>query len=703
MAIFQPTNILPDLLAGNASGTVFYDPNDVGSVEVSWSVNGNSALVAYQIDFFQNNAASTAAGSTGKVTLDTPFSAVSSDGTVQRFSCSVAGSLFVAAATAAGGYTGKFRITQWWGSGSGQSVVQRSLTVFKVNGISSVSAAFDVPAGFGGVYNFEATFTAPNPDHFNTSLVWTRWQIFPSMNRNDMVIQDTGKVWGATSYAWTCQQLLPGSYYVLFTAMTSMGELLQSNWVTVSFGTSGSVIEIGGAISAECDAATKTVEVTVNYSEAIQGVSSPNPDFSTYLDYNTGNIVLPAGASASWDIPATLSNSKWGFAWVGKYLRDGTIVSVTQSDGTVFDIHMVNGAAYVNPGNVSIASISAMVSEIYFFLTTGTGSMEADNWYLYVGTKLNGTYNYYRHQLTGFTQKPIVNIRFEENTTTMQCRVVYGNQTRLAICATTGADLDSTIEEPQIIVPYTADQSYAEDGYAIVEFFGPTMDGGAIFRSMNGEPLEFFATLAALTEGAKGVYYDYGVANNNTYAYYVVHQRESYTTPTLHKTESVVPCWWEWALIEAEKTKDGEAYGTYKPVQEFYFSMNVSSGNDGNGAAPGAYNNFTPYPVVMRDVTNRHSGTLSGLIGYLDGPGEYRDTNDIRDAIRALSASENTLFLRSRRGDLFKVAVAGEISMTTEDNSPKQQVSVSIPWVEIGPVDGSIVSGGISYDLGGGL
>jgi hypothetical protein len=196
---------------------------------------------------------------------------------------------------------------------------------------------------------------------------------------------------------------------------------------------------------------------------------------------------------------------------------------------------------------------------------------------------------------------------------------------------------------------------------------------------------------------------DFGTATGKSYEYFIVNQRELTAFPTRHVSDSVTPCWWEWTLIEAKKTEDGEVSGTYTPVQWFDFTMNVSSGNDGNGAAPGVYNNFTPYPVVMRDVTNRHSGTLSGLIGSLDGPGEYLDTNEIRDAIRALSASKNTLFLRSRRGDLFKVAIAGEISTVTEDNSPKQQASVSIPWVEIGPVDGSIVSGGISYDLGGGL
>jgi hypothetical protein len=185
--------------------------------------------------------------------------------------------------------------------------------------------------------------------------------------------------------------------------------------------------------------------------------------------------------------------------------------------------------------------------------------------------------------------------------------------------------------------------------------------------------------------------YDYAVSTGRRYQYFVAQQNSSTAFPAWHGSETVSPCWWEWHLIEAQN--DGE-YGVYKPVQTFSFALNVASGNDGNGAAPGVYNNFTPYPVVMRDVTNRHSGTLSGLIGDISSPGEYTDRNEIRDALRNLSGTKNTLFLRSRRGDLFKVAVSGEISTAVDDNSPKQQITASIPWVEIGTPDGSIVTYG---------
>ena len=133
MAIYQPTNITPDLVSGPENGVVFVAPG--GNVEVSWAVNGNSPLTAYQIDFFKNDAASTAGTSTGKIVLDTPFSPVSATGAESRFSVYLpygVGGTYFSIAAADANKQGKIRITQWWGDGAGQSVVQRSLSVFRI-------------------------------------------------------------------------------------------------------------------------------------------------------------------------------------------------------------------------------------------------------------------------------------------------------------------------------------------------------------------------------------------------------------------------------------------------------------------------------------------------------------------------------------------------------------------------------------------
>ena len=694
MALFQPTNILPDLLSGNENGTVFYDPNDSGATtEISWTVNGNSPLRMYKIDFFKNNSSSTPTDSTGQV-LISPFYAVSSDGTETRYSCTVPTSYFVNAADASSGYTGKFKITQYWGL-FGHYVEQRSASVFRVNGISSVSVGFDSTPGFGGVYNFKAVFTAPNPDNFETTLVWTRWQIL-----NGDPVQDTGKVWGASELTWTCQQLYPGFTYLLkFTAMTSMGEEL-SAYLAVPFGEDGDFITINGAIEAVCDNNTKSVEVRVKYADAIQGKSAPNPDFSAYVDQQTATIQVPAEATVSWDIPVTLSNSRWALVWIGKATLDGPVVVVTQSDGTQIGLQQIGSAFYTIPDDALVGPILNSYT-VYYYMIPDEG---ADTYTMYCGYFVNGSYSYYTRQFPNVHQTTPRRLVIGGGTgsgsafvNTRECRIVYGDMTSLLECATTGAPMTSVLE-PQINFRYD-DLSALNSGKAVVSYFGPNVNEISLFRSVNSSPttMKYLAPLTVSPQTVSMVY-DYGVANDNLYRYIVVYQADENSQIIVHKSEYAIPCWWEWMLIEAVRREDG----SYEPYQTFGFDKNFNSGSDGNGSSPGMYNNFTPYPIVMRDTVNRHSGTLTGLIGWLDGPGEYLDNIILRDAIRALSVSKNAFFLRSRKGDFFKVAISGEIVTSVEDNSPKQQVTASIPWVEIGPVDGQVYTSGSQYQPIGG-
>ena len=69
MALFQPTNVYPSTLSGEGAGTV----DATQALTVSWQVNGNSPMVAYQIKIMQNDTDSTLKFDSGKTTLATPF------------------------------------------------------------------------------------------------------------------------------------------------------------------------------------------------------------------------------------------------------------------------------------------------------------------------------------------------------------------------------------------------------------------------------------------------------------------------------------------------------------------------------------------------------------------------------------------------------------------------------------------------------
>ncbi len=235
---------------------------------------------------------------------------------------------------------------------------------------------------------------------------------------------------------------------------------------------------------------------------------------------------------------------------------------------------------------------------------------------------------------------------------------------------------------------------------------------------------------------------DFGCGSNwDTYRYliYPIGQ-EKYISQSV-KTNWIKPVFENWAVIEAEKTDDGY----YKVLREFVFGKNLNSGGVGNNNSPTVSKNFTRYATVQMDNANYQSGTLSSLIGYIgfvsyiiqdgdtwqeianrynttvekivadndsvnigepivagkmikifyeDGFTAYGDDRKLRDAIWDLSTTKYHLFLKSRKGDVIEIRTAGDISMQTQDNSPLQPITVSLPWVQIGDAFKTSIIGG---------
>ena len=150
-------------------------------------------------------------------------------------------------------------------------------------------------------------------------------------------------------------------------------------------------------------------------------------------------------------------------------------------------------------------------------------------------------------------------------------------------------------------------------------------------------------------------------------------------------SDAVTPIFWDWTVLQC--TKDAE--GAYHPAAIFRFSLNVASGGISNNNSPGVLGNFTRYPTVQSSPNDYRSGTLSAAIGRVLASGEYTDTNEVRDAVYALSTTQDTLFLKDRRGDLWQIRTGGAITMNTMDGSRQQVQTVTLPWVEIGSADGA--------------
>lgn len=680
MAIYQPTNITPDLISGTENGVVFANPG--GYVDVSWAVNGNSPMTAYQIEFFQNNAASTPGTNTGKITLAQPFSAIDAQGNEQRFSVSLPygiGGTYFSIASVSANRQGKIRITQWWGSGAGQSVVQRSLSVFRI----APRSGLDIygPTLVAGERTFSADVHLNTDPVYGIAVEWCEWQIFevdPLVPDSDVLIQDTEQVWGATSYDWTAAPLTPGTYYAKFSCYTSNGETLTAS--TANFSVLENAVTVTGGITAVCDKARSAVAVTVSGGQDIPGTvtgASVTPE---------GGMVFSEGGGAAWKI-ANPPSGNWGFVWTGMMKQFGhEVFFLKQSGGGSvsfgFDSGQLGESAILYP-YAAIQEPQGFSDEnlvLVAFFYTGSGSA---TWR--IGAWSGGNYAYASWNVS-FTQTEPTAIYLQRGAETRSFRLCFGPDGIDAVQYFAEHGVESQTDEqlyPQI-------KLYPQN-IALRTIF--PIGYGNIWRgSASGGPLVYIGSVG---DGVGGTFYDYSAANvkaPDAYTYYII-QDDGNGGGVIMQSNAVSPCLWDWVLIEANGGKRLSGVTLYNPVNVFKFSLNISTGGNGNGNNPNVQPTFTPYPAVLRDTQNRQSGVLTGLIGWVSGPGEYEDSNALRDKIRAMSVSKNKLFLRSRRGDFLRIAISGEITTTINDNSLEQEVTAAIPWVEIGPADGAAATG----------
>ena len=217
--------------------------------------------------------------------------------------------------------------------------------------------------------------------------------------------------------------------------------------------------------------------------------------------------------------------------------------------------------------------------------------------------------------------------------------------------------------------------------------FSSTLTGFAIYRYHEGEDT---LELVAQTPASQRSLWDCKALSQETYRYYIfgLMQTEDGKEPVAANalvSKAVTPVFWDWTVLRCTK----DAGGAYHPAEIFRFSLNVSSGEIGNNNSPGILDNFSRYPTVQSSPSNYCSGTLSAAIGHVLASGEYKDTNAVRNAVYALSTTQDTLFLKNRRGDLWQIRAGGAISMSTMDGSCQQVQTVTLPWVEIGSVDGA--------------
>ena len=256
--LFQPSNISPDQIYNTGTVDITQD------LKVSWRVNGDSAMTAYRIDFYQNDSASTLVYTTNKVTLGTPFWGVDYTGEPQYYTATIASATLTGAGMSNGNEY-KFLITQWWTAND--SVQQYTASLFITRAAPTLTMA-SIPAPLTSkAYSFTATYSQEQGD----GLRWVQWEISEDGNEADPFV-DTGPIYGTGQLQVDYDGFLTGTTYTIrCTVETSNGVEATTGWV--DFNVLYSVDPAEGSVSACVIAGSPCVWVQWPQIEAADGYS----------------------------------------------------------------------------------------------------------------------------------------------------------------------------------------------------------------------------------------------------------------------------------------------------------------------------------------------------------------------------------------------------------------------------------------------
>lgn len=714
--LFQPTNITPDMRGPLGNGFVAYNPMlQENYFHVSWQVNGNTPMTAYRVKFYTNDGNHTEVYDSQKLTTGCPFYGTDQNGNPVLFEADF---VFY-------GYdlneTGQMVITQWWGSGPDDYVVQVSPSIFLVKEYPSNAIYYNNSSVPATISTKSVSFTGEFTGLGGSGMIWTRWIL---TGPNGETIKDTGKIYGNAEVSFSYDGLLPNNagetYKITLSGESDYGETASTyREFSVSYTLQEITAEITAGRACNGESAVQVVWPQI--------LSIPLVSHSGTYAMTSTEITLGNNASLLWNQVNGESMSfsaSWTFLWSGKV---PTIYS-----GNLFTLSFPNMAQMTvsystsNLGNnrltVSILSMGggqsyALDMEDYLVRDTP----------LYIAVAPSGIYVYYQKNIPGDALYPNnylypSNTLYPRDTGTPSSSVFlcyvdtrnknFWNASNVVSIALGGAPTtvyyakllsismssDSFVEmaESGDAPVFDSDTLYllapnASESYNAGNFhtLSPgSMTGLALYRKDGDNTWLTF--LSSFDLDASG-FLDYSAkSQQGPYSYYLYVNGSSAYQSEPAISEAVSPCFWNWSLLECTQDSDGN----FEVQASYLFAANITSGSISNNNRPNVLGNFTKYPLVQLSQQNYKSGTLAALIGsvdYTDGQNTYSDSLSLKEAIYNLSTTSNFLFLKNRKGDLWMVRTSGDIQMETMDNTSAQAQTVRFPWVEVGDADGASI------------
>lgn len=313
-------------------------------------------------------------------------------------------------------------------------------------------------------------------------------------------------------------------------------------------------------------------------------------------------------------------------------------------------------------------------------VTTGTIMLTPSEMIVNAGTEEG--YSLQESVSIDYTQTNLTSLEIEGTQVCNYVAVIDGN----------GEDISQYVATPNFEPKWNNGDLYTVD---LLANFSYGIDGGTATatgtgfriyrRTADGTENIELATLPSTTIALR----DYGIKSNESYIYdfYVYDANGAFMG--VRSTEAT-PLKRQFKRFSLLSTQYNEIDKCYHVVKEYQFSCNIQDMSVSNNSNKSYVQNFTPYPTVFQSTANYASGTLQALIGFVDPKAyKYWDSTQLMDELNALSTTTNTLFLKDMKGHLWMVDV-GTVQMTATQKTREMQVTISLPWTEIG--DASDVS-----------
>ena len=704
--LFQPTNITPDLRGSFGGGVAnMIKPY----LTVSWQVNGNTPMTAFEITFYKNDGSGDQLYTTGQLTDGCPFYGFDPSGNAQLFTYSI-DTIPLNRAGMYNGHEYQMKITQYWGSNGESSVEQLSPSVF----ITRSQPVFIIDNKDGT--SIGVTITTRTMEvvarHQNQSssgsILWIRWML---RNSEGTILKDTGKLYGSVTPTFTYDGLLPGQYAINFSCETEYGMMYPGTWITipVSYSTSTSGIPVVASKACNGESAVsvrwprlQSIPLVTQEGMVRDDGFAIDMDPGSSLYWNTVN-----GSPMSFGTP-------WSIVWSGDVTDDTEKLFTIQSGSNSCDawlgyspsgrlcVTLVYNAVIITritiddwiPGPVTCCITP---TTIYWKYTVASGGPLFPREDLYPSDTLYPGWSGSKTQKTRiedidsqtYRQTRITSVKLYGPASVNYFKIIDHAMSEQEVYQYLNGEITPSygstayffIGAKGITQNYNAG-NFPDDlqGATLVSIYRKTGDSGV---------LEYVGQTSV---GAGNTIMDYAARSQQgpyTYYLYVLSSEKYINVPSI--SNQVDPCFWNWSVLSCTENADG----SFTVQSSYLFGKNLQSGNISNNNQPGIFKNFTPYPTVMIAPQNYRGGTLQSLIGVIN-EGKYSDTISVRDAIYALSTTTNVLFLKDRKGDLLRIRPSGEISMETMDNTREQAQTVSFPWVEVGDASGAAI-----YSLGG--